>query len=303
MKEQFVDKALASTYLWAENKVLNQEAYTNYTSKLYYQPDQSIQDYYSYAAPFRQWVYDSGVNGANVIQSVSTNIGVLDRSSGIMFDYNNGRALIPTGYGSGLNVTGSYAFKEINIYTTNETQEEILTQDKYFLNPRYHSSPTGAPPAYAITTPAIFVSVLNTENEPFALGGVDMCNYNMSLTILAETPYQLNSLFGIFADAKHNYIPILNLADDPINEWGDLKSGNFNYLDLRDQKGGPGNLIYIKDVQTSQVNSKTPVNQALYRGIVDMDIQFPRITNDRAENPNYLIGTGFQDSYFYLTTS
>ena len=283
MKAHFGNQALASFYLWAENRYLNQQqAYINYTSRLYYQDDNSAPaGYVAYAAPFKQWVYDSGVAGAIVINAISGSNGQIDRGqSGIKFDYDNGRVLLPTGFGTTAQLTGSYSIKEVNIYQSNITQDELLTQGKFYINPRFLSTPTGTLPAYTMTTPAIFVNSLKVENKPWALGGTDMCHYNMSMAIYTETPFQLQALLGCFEDAARSYIPILDITDDPIDELGDLKTG-YNYLSLRDLRGTPGNLMLINDVKTatiSDVRIRMNLNQGLYAGIVDMDVSFPRQT-------------------------
>jgi hypothetical protein len=283
MKAHFKNQVLASFYLWAENRYLNQQsAYINYTSRLYPQTEQVPYGYVAYAAPFKQWVYDSGVAGATIMDTISGDISLARGQSGMKVDYDNGRVLIPTGLGlsTGANITGSYAFKEVNIYQSNQTQDQLLTQERFYINPRFHSTPTGTPPPYAETAPAIFVTALKNDNKPWALGGTDMCHYNMSMAIYTETPYQLSTLLGNFSDAARSYIPILDIADDPIDELGDTKSG-YNYLTLRNLRGTPGNLMLINDVRTatiSDVMMRVNLNQTLYRGLVDMDVSFPRQT-------------------------
>ena len=280
MIPQFSNKALTSLYLWAENRYLNScQAYQNYTSRLYYQPDSSLgTGYVAYAAPFKQWVYDSGINGANILQSISGGaVGELTRASGLHVDYNGGRIILPASFGTSATITGSYAFKEVNIYLTNEDQASLVSQNESFLNPRFKSLPTGATSAGTIQTPAIFVSMLNNKNEPWEIGGIDMCHYNVTMTVMTQTPYQMDGILGVMADGRHQHVPILSVEDDPINEWGDLKSG-YNYNTFSSEKGTPGNLIYINEIKTSKISDKVKLNQSLYMGFVDVDMSFPRQT-------------------------
>jgi hypothetical protein len=286
MKPQFNNKVLASVFLWAENRISNDlQGYINHTSQLYYQADDAIgSGYVAYAAPFKQWVYDSGVAGATIIDKISGDFGVLTRGqSGLKFDFDNGRVILDAAVGTNLDITGSYAFKEVNTYLTNESQDAVITSDEYYLNPRFQGEPTGALPPYVKTTPAVFISLMNSKNEPWALGGTDMGTSYMSMTVLAETPYQMNALLGSFTDAYHQYIPITEVTDDPINEWGDLKVSGYNYNDVKSLRGTPGNIMRISNVATSQISDgsirRGGLNQALYMGFIDVDVQFPRNTN------------------------
>jgi hypothetical protein len=284
MLPQFTNSSLASFFLWAENRVTNfGQAYQKYASRLYYQPDSSLgTGFVAYAAPFRQWVCDSGVYGAHIVNEISGNGGqTYDRTSGIHFDYNGGRIIAPTTLlGTNSVVSGSYSFKEINFYLTNEPADRILSQDSKFLNPRYNGKPTGALPAQTISTPAIFISSLKTKNEPFEFGGTDMTNVYMTMTVMTQTPYQMDAVFGILADTQYKYIPIIDTYDDPIDEWGDTKNGaGYNYNNYLAAKGSPGNLMYIKNVDTSRLSDRyraDAVNQSLYVGIIDFQLQYPR---------------------------
>ncbi len=283
MIPQFSNQAYMSFFLYSENRVINTcQAYINHTSKLYYQPDASLPTgVVAYASPFKQWVCDSGVAGAWIANTISGSLGVLNRgTSGLSFDYDNGRVLLNASVGTKANLTGSYAIKEINFYQSNETQETLISSsDLFFLNPRFHSTPTGYVPPYTMAAPAIVITPLNQKNEPWALGGQKMSNYYMSAMVLTENPRQMDALLGCFSDAAHHHIPILNVSDDPINEFGDTKSG-YDYGLIKASKGTPGNLMYIKDVKTSRVSDsvRNKIGQKLFMGIVDTDIQFPRNT-------------------------
>lgn len=179
---------------------------------------------------------------------------------------------------SNASVTGTYAFKEINVYLTNESQDALITQDKPYLNPRFHGTPTEPTKPYTIQTPAIFISNLHAKNEPWTFGGTDMSHMTLTITVMVETVYQLDAVFSIFADMYHHHVPLLNTFDDPMNEWGDLKCGSFNYNQLLGVRGTPGSLMYVNDVTTSRVSDKVKVNQNLFMGIIDVELIYPRNT-------------------------
>ena len=277
MKNQFSNNALFSVYLWAENKFLNEgEAYINNTSKLYYTPDPRLPNNVCYSAPFKQWVYDSGVNGANIPISISGSFGTINKGeSGLKIDFDNGRVILDKSLGRNLNISGSYSIKELNFYISNETEENIIITDKYYFNPRYAYKPTSGIAPYSMSTPAIFITMNGAESEPFALGGMMDTRPRLSLVVMAESSYQLNNILSFFNDKKHKYIPYLDLALDPINEYGDLKSG-YNYNNYISQYGTPGNLLFIEDVETSYLSDEVKTNYKLFLGEIDLYLSYPR---------------------------
>jgi len=280
MLNQFSNNAIFSVYLWAENSLLDQgQAYINNTSKLYYVPDPRYSNKVTYSSPFKQWIYDSGVNGANVPTSISGSFGIINKGeSGLKFDYDNGRVIFDSNVGKTLNISGSYSIKEVNFYLPNETEEEILISDKYFFNPRYCSCPTSGIAPYSVATPAIFIAQNETSNEPFALGGMMDTKLNISLIVMAESSYQLNNIFSFYTDKKHKYIPLIDLKRDPINEYGDLKSG-YNYKILAEEYCSAGNLLWIENVRTATFSDEVKTNCKLFLGEIDLELSYPRHIN------------------------
>ncbi len=278
MKNTFGITTLTSFHLWLENYIQqNGQAYINTTSRFYYQPDPSLYGYVAYAAPFKSFVCDSGVSGANIINTVSGDFGTLSvGQSGMTIDYNNGRVLFPTSFGTGKIVSGSYAFKEINVYKANDTQEKIIFTNKYYLNSRFGRPATGLPPPNSFVTPAIFISTEQTENEQWAFGGLYNTKTNIALTILAETSSQLENCISLLSDAKDAYLPQLGNNTWPLNALGGLKSG-YNYNVLKSQYGDPYNLYAITDIQTSKVSDSTKIDESIFVGLADLTVEKVRM--------------------------
>ena len=292
MIPQFSNNAYASVFLWAQWLYLQYgQAYQTVTTPLYYTPDPQLPtSYVGYSSPFKSWVYDSGVAGATIIQNVSGGgfSAPLDRSSGIHIDYTNGRVILPSTYGTNLSLTGTFSMQEVNIYQPNESEEQILTQGKFYLNPRYNGQATGGIPPYVYATPAIFLNILHNENEAFALGGLIDCTTVFSLSVFAESAFQLEALLSIFRDCKYKDIPMLNTINDPLDGFGDTKGGaGYNYMDVVNTWGAPGNLIYIKDVKTAKVSDKVKMNPAYFVGLVDILVQLCQASS-------------YQHQYFHL---
>lgn len=266
-------------YMWSQWKTLYYgQAYVNLTLPLYYAADPSLPPgYITYASSYKSWVYDSGVLGAQIIQSVSGGgfSNPLTRASGMIIDYVNGRVILPSSYGPNLALTGTVAVQEVNTYQPNESEESILTQNRFYLNPLYAGTATGAIPPYSYCTPAVFVNTLHNINQAFSIGGLIDCTTSYSLAAYATSNYQLNALLSIYRDAKYQYLPMLGVDAGPLTVFGDTKSG-FNYMQMIAQYGTPGNLIYIKDVHTSKVSDRVKMNSNYFVGLIDLDVSFIR---------------------------
>lgn len=262
-----------------DSQIGNAGGYTNYTSQLFYQPDPRLgTTYVAYAAPFRSFVWDSGVAGANILQSVSGSFGHLTHGqSGMIIDYQNGRVLLPASFGTTLTMSGSYAFKEFNVYFSNQTAEKLVFGNKYYLNSRFNGSPTGVPPiewnqklgAYNMVTPCVFVTSANATNEGWAFGGVYNSKQTISLNILAESPGQLENILSMFVDQKSSWVQMLPLSAWPLNNLGDTKSG-YNYQTVASQYNDPKNQLFVSSVKASKVSDYAKIDESVFLGVVDM---------------------------------
>ena len=268
--------------LWVANRLENvAQAYQTITTPLYYTPDGRLPNgYVSYSSPYKQWLYDSGVSGALVINSISGGAfsAPLTRASGLHIDYNNGRVILPASFGTALKLTGSYSLKEINVYLPIEQDDPLLSATKYFRNPRYSQVPTSGISPSALCTPAVFVNTLFDTSAPFAFGGFEETKTTFTLTALVDSDYQLKAVLSLFRDAARSYIPLLNIAQDPLDQFGDLKGGTgYNYQALVEQYGTPGNLIYIDRVSASKVSDNVNLSPGVFAGVIDLDLSFVRL--------------------------
>lgn len=277
----FLQNSFASFFFWVENFYnQNAQAYRNHTSKLYYQPDPKVAPYIAYASPFKQWIYDEGISGAFVPTSISGSLNLNRGDNGLKIDYTNGRVLLNPSVGTNQNISGSYSFKTFNFYLSNETQEVTLSNQKTYLNSRTGPPELDPIPPYSIVTPCIFVSLISNENEPFAMGGQEQAHINFSLIVYAETLWQLNSTIDIFSNCARKSFPMLSAAMDPLNEWGDIKTGlypsGYNYQTLKEQYCNPGNLLYIEYVKASRLSDRVEVNPDIFAGVIQFHVTVPR---------------------------
>lgn len=277
MNPTFYHTANASLVFFIENEFYNKgQAYKNYTSKLYYNYDPSLTDgYHAYSAPFKQWIYDQGVEGAWILSGISGSVNITKSVTGMKVDYANGRVLVPSSYGTGLNISGSYAFKDLNLYSPNETQEGLLSNSKFTLNPRFDKYPNSGIVPYAFVTPAIFLTPEAYDNSQFDLGGLYETEARFSAVIMAENTWILDGALSLFGDMKRKSFPQLPVSSDPINEYGDIKVGysnGYNYTAIKQASGTPGNQLMIKNVMASRLSDKLRINPNVFVGIVDFDV-------------------------------
>ena len=273
---QFSQLTVVSFMPFMDNTILQKgQAYTNTTSRLYYQPDPVLgTGYVAYASPFKQWVWDSGVSGANILSSVTGSFGSISRGqSGMMVDYINGRVIFNAAVGTNLIMSGSYAFKDMNMYVANQTQERQIFSNHYYLNSRFNNQATGAVPAYSYVTPCIFVTSSNEDNPAWALGGLYNTSFTIGINVLAENETQLLGVLSLLAELKDTAFPLLPLSAWPLNEYGDYKGGSgYNYQTIIQQYGNPANLYFINNVKTSLVSDYAKIDESVFLGIADFNV-------------------------------
>jgi hypothetical protein len=275
MIEQFQHKLTTSFFLWFDNFLLTKgEAYSNKTGQLYYYEDPRLDSrYLAYGSPYKQWVTDSSIAGATIPTGVSVvGAGTSGRDDGVVFDFNNGRALF-SGENTSMTVTGEFAVKDFSVYLTNDTEDDLIIENKYVVNSRLPSGPLTYIQPYDDVVPAIFLSVSQAENEPFALGGMQKTKTKAKAVILAEDTYQLDGVISIFMDSVDEVIAAIPMSGYPIDELGDLKDDGFNYTNTANSYNGETKFC-VEKVRTSKLSDRTRnvLANELYVGFIDFDI-------------------------------
>jgi len=284
MINTFSQTAVASYSFYIENYILNNySGYRNYTSKLYYTPDSQLTTgYHAYSAPFKQWVYDSSVTGAVIMNSITGSLNLERGQSGLKIDYMNGRVLVPAVFGKNHNISGTYAIKDINFYNSNETEESLISNSKFFLNSRFGRTPTSGIEPNAIVTPAIFITSVTHSNKNFDLAGLYKTDIDVSCVVMCDDTNLLEAVLGAFADTKRRSFVQLAPAADPINEFGDVKdsySGSYSYNAIKNEQGTPGNQLQIDAVSSSRLSDRIRFSSNIYAGIVDTTLVKVRTIN------------------------
>jgi len=289
MIPQFQHRLTSSFMMWFDNYLLTKgQAFTNLTGVFYNYEDERIPSVYKvFGSPYKQWVSDYSVNGATVPSGVFVNgvfkgrpTGASNTTSSNILDFDNGRALL-SGVLASSTVTGSFAVKDFNIYYTNETEEDLILDRKKSSNESVgtNESFTYVAP-YDQMVPAIYINNSSIQNEPFAFGGTNQTNTNINAVVITKDPYNLDGVLSIFADSFNQSIVNIPFEESAYTEYGDLKSGFYNYQTLK-TKYIDQQKFFVDKVVTSKLNDKERKSllNDLYVGFIDFDISIIRNSN------------------------
>jgi hypothetical protein len=281
MIEQFHHKFTNSFFLWFDNYLLTKgQAYSNVTGKFFNYEDARLDSEYKiFGSAYKQWVNDSSIVGADVPSGVFVNGAFSGRNTNLILDFENGRVLSKS-LPAQSSITGSFAIKDFNIYFSNETEEDIVVENKYDTNSRIVLNEEDYIKPYDQVIPAIFLSLDGVSNKGFAIGGMEETTLNAKAVILSENNYQLDGVLSIFADSRNEVFPVIPMADHPMNEFGDLKTGYYSYSALKSQFSVDTNF-YINNAVTSKLTDKARKSLAndMYVGFVDFEIKQHRYRN------------------------
>jgi|LULV01.1.fsa_nt_gb hypothetical protein len=312
MKPQYQHELMTSFLLWFDHELLQKgEAYSNKSGQLYLQSDSRLPDnLLRYSSNFKQWVNDSSISGTpNPI--IPTTVYIYDDGVGDIpadvtrnnasysIDFDNGgivastgilnTSLDPTEAAKKLGISGTFAVKDFNVYLTNETEEDLIIENKFKLNSRYDQQPSGIEP-YDQAVPAIFINSEFMTNEGFAFGGEDKTNNIIKAVVIAENDYQLDGALSIFADSARKVIPKIPFTGHPVTERGDIKGPEieispsvfapvYNYNALA--ASYTDRPFFIDDVTVSKFSDRaqSKIPGDLKIGFIDFDVsttRFPR---------------------------
>lgn len=286
MKPTFSHNLMNSFILWFDNFLLKKaDAYKTYTTNFYNYTDERLGGgKVVYGSPFKQWVYDKSITGATVPSGVYVNnVFVPTGTSGMLFDYDNGRIIFNSGVPTNLNISGTYSVKELNTYITNEPEDRLIIENKYEPNSRFTVSQSYIPP-YKPVTPAVFCSMEGVTNDPFAYGGEDQTTSRIKAVLLCDSLYQLDGALSVFSDSLYTVFSQIPMTSHPIAEFGSVKTGlfptgySFDALDTSYNS----QRFFITEARSSKIrdNLQKELNPTTYIGFVDFEVKifrYPRI--------------------------
>ena len=274
MKTQTINTLYSSFFLWAENLLAQQDNYTNVNSLLYSINDDRLKGKSVYGSPYRSWIYDSSITNAQIPSGVYSNGNFIPRGqSGLRLDFNNGRVIFSGGVN--IPVSGQFSPKEFNLYATTKSDQELIFQQRIDFASQFPQFPSGIP-SDKVIAPAIFIRFGNFETDSFALGGEYLDKLIARAVVLSDSNFSLEAVGNIFVNQKENNFLVFNQT--PFDEYGDLKSGYFNYEDCLNQYYDPMKLAYISDVDFTKFQPPNPSNPDLRIGFVDFVISLTRFS-------------------------
>lgn len=288
MLPQFDNILMTSALIWLDNKILTKgQAFTNYSS-FFYPISNMYYGYNTYGAPFKQMVIDCSVPGANIISGVYVNNIFTTPGEGYLSGINaqEGQLYFSQSISnSNQTISGNYAVKDFNIYLTSKTEENLLFETAYQINPKTYQNPTGLPVG-AETYPVIYLKYQGGKNKPLAFGGFDETVGNIRAIILADSVYNLDAVTSILRDTTRQLIPLIYPEEMPFNSLGSINTSNkcFNYLEYTENKKNTDDYVYINDVNVTKtdtrlLNATNSLNRNVYSAFVDFEViknRYPR---------------------------
>lgn len=275
MKAQFNNQLLSSFSMWVSNRIQNNgQGYKNYAMATgYFQPEPSRTGY-CWAFPYKSLVYDSSASGAFVMSGVYNSVGqFLTRESGITIDYIHGRVFSPTNHGP--LVSGALAKQEYNVYVSTEEETDFFLERVYGENPNLVYAGTGI--SYGrFAAPCMILTNAYDKNQPFAFGGQDSSEKTIRAFVISDNNYAQEAVTSLMIDSARSHFPLMTSEMSPINGYGDIKNGSYNYVILANSQT-PN--ILIENVISLKMGEKTNKNKNFTITILEFDtvaIRYPR---------------------------
>ena len=280
---------MTSMLFWLDNKILTKgQAYTNFQS-VFYPVQNMYYGYYTYGAPYKQMVIDCSISGANIISGVYVNgVFTIPGQNGLTgIDSSNGQLYFSSPITNPTtSLSGNYAVKDYSIYLTSKTEENLLFETAYQINPKTYQSPTGLP-LNAETYPVIYLKYQGGKNKPLAFGGYDQTVGNVRAIILSDSVFSLDAVTSIMRDTSRQLIPLIYPDEMPFNSLNSVNSTDncFNYIKTTASKVNTDDYLYINEVNVTKtdtriLNATNSLNRNVYSAFVDFEViknRYPRL--------------------------
>jgi hypothetical protein len=106
---------------------------------------------------------------------------------------------------------------------------KLLFETKYVSNSKYNQTLSGLS-IDTKTSPAIYIRYKESENQPFAFGGIDDNRLKIRAVLIADTEFQKIGICNIFKNLKNSGVNIINST--PLDFRGSYTGTNYNYRNL-----------------------------------------------------------------------
>lgn len=288
MVPAFDNQLASSLFLWLDHEILDRgQAFFNHGS-YFYPVSNRFQGYYTYACPFKPLVADFSITGANVMTGVYVNGNLIGIGQSGLVDINYTEGQLYFNHPITGQVSGNYSVKEVNVQLTDQPEEQLLFETKYFLRPKTQQSITGLPPI-SETFPVLFLKNDGGQNKPLAFGGMDNTQVSFRGLILMDSQFNSDAINSILRDTNNRNLPLINANEMPFNSLGGFKNSiPYNYTGLTSQKALNNQYALIThafvskfQVRNSLLTEIKDLNANIYFSIVDLDIEMARYPRGR----------------------
>lgn len=284
MKVQFSQDLYTSFRLWLEDYLLvNGESYSQNVPNQFKVIEANDVDSSKrvYQGKFRQLVSDTSLGNSGVYFKGNYYPTGL---SGVKIDHFNGRVLVPTGLGTGA-VTGLSTVREFNLYDYYDEPEKLFVHSDFYEKNSgiYLWNKDSKLDENTYFIPALFISLVQTENEPYSLGGEDNTKTYIDVVIISKNNSQMSACLSLLNDAKLRTFPLFSFSEQPYGQYWTLKNGTYNYASLKAQYPNNKQSLIAK-VKTSrqkeQINRENRLNFKYPVGFARFEIntiRYPRL--------------------------
>lgn len=281
MQEFYNSRVITSFSLWLENRLATDaKLFVNQSGTLYEVDDNLLPNgYCSLSSPSKQWVYNKDASDAIIPSGITIDGNFLTRDSGVMVDFNEGRFIIPESL-KGSIYYSEYSVKEFNIYNASSEEVNMVFEGTFQINSRYKITQKSGVVPYSYTVPACFISQSNLNNDTFAFGGHEISKSKFRVIAVSDYDAAIEACISVCVDSKNKIIPLLYARDYPIDAFGDLKSGQFSYAELSNQR--QDRYLYIDKVYASKItsNQALKLNPNLRYALIDFYLSEPRVPQE-----------------------
>ena len=288
MKAQYDNQVMSSFFLWFDHMLLEKgEAFTNFSSA-FYEADSRFQGYYAYGAPFKQFVADTSIIGAVVINTLTLNNATISRGQQnfAAVNYDKGHVYFTNAIqNASSNLSGNYAVKDFNIFITNDLEEELLFETQFKLRNKVDATASSIADSEK-TYPAVFLKNNGSRNEPFEFGGGVITRVDIRAIVLADSQFKMDAIASLFRDKEKTLVPMILENNMPFNSLGDFANTNnpYNYKILTQSITGVDSL-FIDNVFTTKISGlsfsqKNNLNPDVFSMIIDFELS--QVRNPRA---------------------
>jgi hypothetical protein len=288
MKVQFDHEFQSSFFLFLDNHFLYKGGASGEKERmpfLHYGETMDVEaGLDTYYAPSKQLVSDAIPSGDNAVYINGARYGQTSQGSKLLtIDHYDGRVILnPTHYGTNLDISGDFAKKDINLYITNENEEQLILESDFILagdDETYMQSVSGLNDLRYVI-PAAFISLNSTQNEPYGFGGEDDTKQSIRLVCIGDSNYSLDGMLSLCRDLARESFPVLSYGEFPYGEYWHIKKTGYSFTGIEKEKED-GKFAYVEEAVTSKLfdrsNSKIP--RSLRVGFADIqisNIRYPR---------------------------